>query len=129
MLDQADVQRERRVVVSQFEQMMTETKDLITVKKVFGEPYQSNGVTLIPAASVRGGMGSGEGEGSEHAPAGRGGGMGIAARPIGAYRIKGDDVVWVPAVDVSRVIVTGQMVAIVALLVIRSILKARSKKS
>jgi uncharacterized spore protein YtfJ len=115
--------------VSQFEEMMTETKDLITVRKVFGEPYQSNGVTVIPAASVRGGMGSGEGEGSEHSPAGRGGGMGISARPIGAYRIKGDDVVWVPAVDLSRVIVTGQMVAIVALLVIRSILKARSKRA
>ena len=114
--------------MSQFEEIFTETKDLVTVKKVYGEPYQSNGVTLIPAASVRGGMGSGEGEGSGTTPAGRGGGMGISARPIGAYRIKGDDVVWVPAVDLSRIIVTGQMVAIVAMLVIRSILKARSKR-
>jgi uncharacterized spore protein YtfJ len=120
---------EKGVIVSQFEEMMTETKDLVTVKRVYGEPYQSNGVTLIPAASVRGGMGSGEGEGSGTTPAGRGGGMGISARPIGAYRIKGDDVDWVPAVDVSRVIVTGQLVAMVALLVIRSILKARSKRA
>ena len=115
--------------MSQFEEMMTETKDLVTVKKVYGEPYQSNGVTFIPAASVRGGMGSGEGEGSATTPAGRGGGMGMTARPIGAYRIKGDDVDWVPAVDVSRVIVTGQLVAMVALLVIRSILKARAKRA
>lgn len=115
-------------IVSQFEDMFTETKDLVTVKKVYGEPYQSNGVTLIPAAAVRGGMGSGEGEGSGTAGAGRGGGMGISARPIGAYRIKGDDVVWVPAVDLSRIIVTGQLVAIVAMLVIRSILKTRAKK-
>lgn len=114
--------------MSQFDEILTETKDLVTVKKVYGEPYQSNGVTLIPAASVRGGMGSGEGEGSDTSPAGRGRGMGISARPIGAYRIKGDDVVWVPAVDLSRIIVTGQMVAIVAMLVIRSILKARSKR-
>jgi len=53
--------------------------------------------------------------------------MGISARPIGAYRIQGNDVDWVPAVDVTRVIVTGQIVAIVFLWVLRSILKARSR--
>jgi uncharacterized spore protein YtfJ len=111
--------------VTQFEDLLTETKDLVTVKKVYGDAYGSNGVTLIPAAAVRGGMGGGEGEGSDSSPAGWGGGMGISARPIGAYRIKGDDVAWVPAVDVSRVIFTGQIVAIVALLAIRSILNKR----
>lgn len=111
--------------MTQFEDLLTETKDLVTVKKVYGEAYQSNGVTLIPAASVRGGMGGGEGEGSESTPAGWGGGMGITARPIGAYRIKGDDVAWIPAVDVSRIIFTGQIVAIVALMVIRSIMNKR----
>lgn len=113
--------------MTQFEDLLTETKDLMTVKKVYGEPYRSNGVTLIPAASVRGGMGSGEGDGNEDSPAGRGGGMGVAAKPIGAYKIKGDDVAWVPAVDVSKVIFTGQIVAIVAMLVIRSILNRRRK--
>lgn len=113
--------------MTQFEDLLTETKDLVTVKKVFGEPYQSNGVTLIPAAAVRGGVGGGEGEGSDTTPAGRGGGLGISARPVGAYQIKGDEVVWVPAVDLSRVILNGQLVAIVALLVIRSILKRRRR--
>lgn len=111
--------------MSQFEDLLTETKDIVNVRKVFGEPYQSNGVTLIPAAAVRGGMGGGEGEGTDETPAGRGGGMGISARPIGAYRIKGDDVTWIPAVDLSRVIFTGQIVAIVALWAIRSILVRR----
>lgn len=115
--------------MTQLEEMLAETKDLLTVKKVFGEPYQSNGVTFIPAASVRGGMGSGEGEGSDTAPAGRGGGMGITARPIGAYRIKGDDVSWIPAVDVTRIITTGQVVVIVALLVMRSILRKRKRRA
>jgi uncharacterized spore protein YtfJ len=115
--------------VTHLEEMLAEAKDLVTVEKVFGEPYQSNGVTLIPAASVRGGMGSGEGEGSDTSPAGRGGGMGIAARPIGAYRIKGDDVSWIPAVDVTRIITTGQIVAIVGLLVMRSILRKRRRKA
>lgn len=111
--------------MSQFEDLLTETKDIVNVRKVFGEPYQSNGVTLIPAAAMRGGMGGGEGEGTDETPAGRGGGMGISARPIGAYRIKGDDVTWIPAVDLSRVIFTGQIVAIVALWAIRSILVRR----
>lgn len=113
--------------MAKFEDMLTETKDLVTVKNVFGEPYQSNGVTVIPAASVRGGLGGGEGEGTDTAPAGRGGGMGLSARPIGAYRIKGDDVSWIPAVDVTRIITTGQIVAIVALLVARSVLRKRRR--
>lgn len=111
--------------MSQFEDLLADAKEVITVRKVYGDPYQSNGVTVIPAASVRGGFGSGEGEGSATTPAGRGGGMGMSGRPIGAYQIKGDQVTWIPAVDVSRVIFTGQIMAIVAMLVIRSILKRR----
>ncbi|HJQ78188.1 MAG TPA: spore germination protein GerW family protein [Acidimicrobiia bacterium] len=112
--------------MSQFEDLLADAKEVITVRKVYGDPYQSNGVTVIPAASVRGGFGSGEGEGSATTPAGRGGGMGMSGRPIGAYQIKGDQVTWIPAVDVSRVIFTGQIMAIVAMLVIRSILKRRT---
>ena len=35
--------------------------DLITPKRVFGDPYTSDGVTVIPAASIRGAGGGGEG--------------------------------------------------------------------
>ena len=112
-------------VMTEFDQLLSDGMDSMTVKRVFGEPYESNGIVFVPAATIRGGVGRGEGEGSETTPAGRGGGMGISARPIGAYRIKGDDVEWVPAVDVTRVIVTGQIVAIALLFVIRSVLKAR----
>jgi uncharacterized spore protein YtfJ len=111
--------------MTEFDQLLSDGMDSMTVKRVFGEPYESNGIVFVPVATIRGGLGRGEGEGSETAPAGRGGGMGISARPIGAYRIKGDDVEWVPAIDVTRVIVTGQIVAIALLLVIRSVLKAR----
>lgn len=31
------------------------TRDAVTIKKVFGEPLQKNGVTVIPAAKVMGG--------------------------------------------------------------------------
>jgi hypothetical protein len=46
---------------------------------------------------------------------------------VGAYQVKGDEVTWVPAADMTRVMITGQIVAIVALLVLRSIIRKRSK--
>lgn len=111
--------------MSQLDDLLTGARDTIDVKRVYGEPFQSNGITVIPVASVKGGFGSGEGEGGGETPTGRGGGMGISARPIGAYKIQGDEMVWVPAVDVNRVVLLGQVMAIVALLVIRSLLRSR----
>ena len=109
--------------------LVSDPRDTITVQRVFGEPYERNGVTLIPAAAVRGGAGGGEGEGPEREGSGMGGGFGVSARPVGAYLIKGEEVTWVAAADTTRVIVLGQVVAIVALLVIRSVLRARRKRS
>jgi uncharacterized spore protein YtfJ len=110
-----------------FDEVLTVAQDAITVKRVYGEPYQHNGVTFIPAAAVRGGVGGGEGDPTQETPGGRGGGLGISARPVGAYQVKGDEVTWVPAADMTRIMITGQIVAIVALLVLRSIFKKRSK--
>ena len=44
------------------------------------------------------------------------------------YVIKGDDVRWIPAFDLNRVIMGGQIVAIVALITFRAIAKARARK-
>lgn len=77
-------------------------RDAITVKRVFGDPVERDGVTVIPAAAVRGGAGGG-GEGGGNG--GGGGGFGIVARPIGAYVIRDGDVSWRPAIDVNRVLV------------------------
>jgi len=107
------------------DQLMAEASDTLTVKKVYGEPYEKDGVTIIPAASVRGGFGGGEGEPGETTPGGSGGGLGVSARPVGAYQIKDGQVTWVAAADTTRVIIFGQVVAIVALLVIRSIVRRR----
>jgi hypothetical protein len=54
--------------------------------------------------------------------------MGVIARPAGAFVIRGDDVAWRPAIDVNRVIIGGQIVAVVALLVVRSIARARAAR-
>ena len=52
-------------------------------------------------------------------------GSGTAAKPAGVYVIEGDSVRWRPAVDVNRVVLGAQVVMIVALLVLRSVLRHR----
>ena len=32
-------------------ELMEQTRDALTVKRVFGEPYERNGVTIVPAAA------------------------------------------------------------------------------
>ena len=109
------------------DEILAEAGENLTVKRVYGEPYEKDGVTLIPAARVFGGGGGGSGtdEGRE----GSGGGFGVSARPVGAYQIKGDEVTWIPAADTTKVIIVGQVVAIVALLVVRSIFKRKRRKA
>jgi uncharacterized spore protein YtfJ len=107
-------------------QTIAQAKDSLTVKRVFGDPIEKNGVTVIPAARVQGGAGGGGGEGPQGEGRGSGSGFGVNARPVGAFVIRGDEVVWRPTIDVNRVILGGQLVALVALLVARSIAKSRS---
>src|SRR3989442_14483283 len=95
----------------------------MTVRRVFGEPYEKNGIVLVPAAAVRGGAGGGsdpEGKGS-------GSGFGLAARPGGAYLMRERDGRWEPAFDVDRVVLGGQDVALRALLGVRNLLKGRAR--
>lgn len=101
------------------DEMLAGARDVMTVKRVYGDPIETDGVTIIPAANVRGGGGGGgdtEGNG--------GGGFGVTARPVGAYVVRGGEVAWEPALDVTRVATLGMVTAIVALLVLRSIAKA-----
>jgi uncharacterized spore protein YtfJ len=113
--------------MSKIDEIIAQARDSITVQRVYGEPYEKNGVTVIPAAAVRGGAGGGEGDSGENQPSGSGGGFGVMARPVGAYTIRGDEVTWVPAADTTRVIVLAEVVAIIALLVVRSILRRRRR--
>jgi uncharacterized spore protein YtfJ len=109
------------------QEVLAQARDAMSVKRVFGEPYEKNGVTVIPAARVQGGAGGGGGEGPEGQGRGSGSGFGLAARPVGAYLIRGEEVTWRPAVDVNRIMLGAQVVAIVALLTLRAIVKARAK--
>lgn len=108
------------------ERILGEARDAVTVKRVFGEAYASEGCLVVPVAAIRSGGGGGIG-GDAAGNGGTGGGFGLSARPVGVYRIKGEEVTWLPAVDATRVAVLGEVVAIVALLVLRSILRRRRR--
>ena len=107
------------------QEVIAQARDALTVKRVFGEPYEKDGVTVIPAARVRGGAGGGSGEDPQGQGQGSGSGFGLTARPVGAFIIRDGEVSWRPAVDVNRIVLGGQVVAIVALLAIRAIIKAK----
>jgi uncharacterized spore protein YtfJ len=111
------------------QRLISEARDVITVKRVFGDPYEKDGVTIIPAATVQGGGGGGGGEGPADQGKGGGGGFGLSVRPAGAYVINNGEVTWQPAVDVNRVVAVGGAVAMVAFLMLRSIVRARAKVS
>jgi uncharacterized spore protein YtfJ len=76
-------------------------RDALTVERVFGTPYEKDGVTVIPAAIVIGGGGGGNGH-DPQGQEGEGGGFGLIGRPAGAYVIKDGKVTWRPAVDLNR---------------------------
>jgi uncharacterized spore protein YtfJ len=109
------------------QEAIAQARDTLTVKRVFGEPYEKDGVTIIPAARIQGGAGGGSGEDPQRQGKGSGSGFGVTARPVGAFIIRDGELSWRPAVDVNRIVLGGQAVAIVALLVARSIIKARAK--
>jgi uncharacterized spore protein YtfJ len=109
------------------QELITGVRDSISVKRVYGDPYEKNGLTVIPAAVVRGGGGGGTGE-HEGEGTGSGGGFGVNARPSGAWIIEGDTVTWKPAVDVTRIVLGGQMVALAAILVTGRILATHARR-
>ncbi|MCJ7725253.1 MAG: sporulation protein [Acidimicrobiia bacterium] len=110
----------------EFAKSLESSWDALTVRRVFGDPYEKDGVTFIPVAAIRGGGGGGDGQ--EQDRSGSGGGFGMTARPVGAYRIEGGEVAWIPAFDLTRVIVWGEAVAIVALLVFKSVRKSSHRR-
>ncbi len=112
------------------ENLLAKVADNLSVRRAFGEAYEKDGTLIIPVAIVAGGGGGGTGHnrrgdqaagpgapGAPDAPgasdaardstpqdSGRteaGGGFGGLVLPSGAYVVNGDQVRWVPAVDVT----------------------------
>jgi uncharacterized spore protein YtfJ len=101
-------------------ELVEQFRETATVRTVYGDPIEKDGITVIPAARVLGGGGGGEGEGPQGQGKGTGGGFGLMARPVGAYVVKDGRVTWKPAVDLGQVL----LFAIVAVFGMRSAVRA-----
>jgi uncharacterized spore protein YtfJ len=109
-------------------EVLGSARDAITVKRVYAEPYEKDGLTIIPAAVVGGGAGGGMGH-DEKGQEGEGGGFGISGRPAGAYVIQGEKVSWRPAVDPNRIFTMVGLVVIAYLLSRPRLARAKAKAS
>jgi uncharacterized spore protein YtfJ len=102
------------------DKLVAKAGDNLSVGRAFGAAYEKDGMLIIPVAIVFGGGGGGTSRNRQSSPAagpddppeenatpqdsGRtdvGGGFGGLILPSGAYVVKGDQVRWVPAVDVT----------------------------
>lgn len=95
-------------------EVLSTAGDAITVRRVYADPYEKDGVTIIAGAMVAGGGGGGGGH-DEKGQEGEGGGFGVNARPSGAFIIKDGRVSWRPAVDVNQLFAVIGAVAVATL--------------
>lgn len=111
-------------------EMLDKAQDAVTVRRAFGEPITCDGVTIIPAAGVGGGGGGGDGRRDGEQPGeGSGGGFGVRVTPAGAFVVKDGEVRWNPAIDYNKIILGGQVVAVVAILTIGAIVRRRARRA
>ncbi|HEX6448612.1 MAG TPA: hypothetical protein VF060_04030 [Trebonia sp.] len=113
------------------ENLLAKASESLSVRRAFGAPYEKNGMLIIPVAMVFSGGGAGTSPPRRRDPAARhdnppeksavapdaapqdsgrtdeGGGFGGLVLPSGAYVVKGDEVRWVPAVDVTIVVLAS----------------------
>ena len=119
------------------QRLLAQVRDVMTVKQVYGEPIERDGLMIIPVTKIMGGGGGGSAgtdgatsgaSGNESQVANPRGGFGLRAVPTGVYVIKDGSVTWQPAFDVNRVILGGQLVAVVLFLVIRAIVGVLARR-
>ncbi len=110
----------------QVSEMLDSARDALTVKRVFGEPIEKDGVTIIPVARIAGGGGGGTGDNDEGSGSG---GYGVMAKPAGVYVVRDGEVRWQPVLDVNKIVMGGQIVAVVLVLVIGSMFRTRAKSA
>jgi uncharacterized spore protein YtfJ len=104
-------------------EVLDELRSSIEAKRVYADPVREDGITIVPAATVRGGGGGGtDEEGSS------GGGFGIAGNPTGAWVLKEGEVHWKPAIDATKVLLLGELTAMVGLAAWRSVRVAQSRR-
>jgi uncharacterized spore protein YtfJ len=112
--ERAGFARAKEALDVDVEKLLARAADNLSVCRAFGAAYEKDGMLIIPVAIVAGGGGAGtrQGRNRHSSPAAgatpqdsgqaeAGGGFGGLVLPSGAYVVKGDQVRWVPAVDVT----------------------------
>ena len=91
-------------------------RKVLSVRRVFGDPIEVEGMTIIPAARIKGAARGRRRNGSSGEP-GEGGvaGFAVNARPAGAFVVRGGKVSWQPALDVNRIVAGGQLLGLVGM--------------
>jgi uncharacterized spore protein YtfJ len=107
------------------DELMSRALERLESRIVFADPVEKDGVTVIPAARITGGGGGGSGADAD-GRRGEGGGLGVVARPVGAFVVKDGRVTWRPAVDVNRLVATVGAVLVTAGLVVGRVLRAKA---
>jgi uncharacterized spore protein YtfJ len=92
---------------------------LFNAKRVYAEPVERDGVTIVPAAQITGGAGGGGGVDPEGHDGG-GFGFGVNAKPVGAWVIGGGKAEWKPAggLELNRLASLLPALGVIALLVL-----------
>jgi len=100
--------------------VLQHAEEAMTARRVFGDPVQVEGVTVLPVARVGGGGGGGQ-KGEHSSDSGVGFGLGV--HPAGVFVIRDGDAKWRPALNLNRVILGGQIVGLAAILTFGSLLR------
>ena len=88
-------------------EVLTQAGDQLSIRRVFGEPIERDGMLVIPVAVAIGGGGGGSGPDDQ----GSGGGFGGMVRGIGVYSISDGRVRFIPAIDVTALTALGLLLA------------------
>src|SRR2546425_615730 len=102
---------------------------LVTIQdsSVFADPVEKDGVTVIPVAKARWGIGGGAGSGKNpdqsQTDEGSGGGAGVLLSPVGYIEIKDGRARFHPIYDLGTTLQLLLGVGIVAMLVLRGVRK------
>jgi len=98
------------------QQVLSGAQDVLTARRVFGDPIERDGSLILPVAVVGGGGGGGGRTDQE------GAGFGLKARPAGVFVLRDGDATWRPALDLNKVIIGGQIVGLFAILTLGRVL-------
>jgi uncharacterized spore protein YtfJ len=88
---------------------------------VYGTPIERDGVTVVPVAAVRFGVGAGGGHDPSKKQEGEGGGGGGGATPAGYIELKGGRSRFVPVVHPARMLALIGCTVLAGLLIMRPV--------